>query len=217
MNNICTPYDVKKYTPADDSYSKDLICLCTHRTERVAFSKCYLGLDFYEKVLEAVAPLEADNYKSSLTYAKDAKVFYSDIIYVSDIDGNNSSPDDGNWSIQKKFTDTEIQDLWDNGGMKYWLTGMVFYNTIGYNAVKSSAKGVVKMKDDKAGFESVERLELIDYKKKALKDANDSLDLLLAYMKRKGIKFGASSESDGCSCNGTCSNCRPTRRRRFHF
>lgn len=207
MSNICTVWDVKKNTPMDPSFPDDSVCPNISRIERVAFAKCFLGLDMYTSLKADLNSTDLELWDPDVTYANEAKVIYDGEFYCSTKADNLTSPEDGDWSLMEKFKSKVNNDLWNEGGLKYWLGLMIFYGCMKYTIYKNGAKGLLKIDDDNAGGKTVSLEEYRETKKGIKHDADDQLELLRIYLQPTG----------GEGCDGE-QKCKPRkRRRRFHF
>jgi len=198
---ICTPHEVKKYSPADEAYSTADVCPNISRVERVAFSKCWLGLDKYDEIVADLNETDLPIYEVK-AYSKGDGVTYNGVQYTSDVDINTKTPDDGDWTITRKFKSDEIQALWDEGGLKEWLAFLIFHSSVKFSHFKSSANGTTKA-GDTDGRSKITHEEFVEYKRGIKFAANDSLELLYEYMKRAGILPSSSSSDCGCGEHST--------------
>lgn len=214
MTNICTAFEVIKFSPADESYQTSDIQPNISRVERVAFAQCWLGLSWYNKIKAALSDTSTLPQFEVKAYSEGESVIYEGDFYTSDVNANTKSPDDGDWSPMTKFnTDSEsIQLLWEEGGLKEWLCFRIFHGSVKFSHFKAGSTGLTKAGD--SGDRSKITLdEFQAYKRSILKEANDALELMYIYMKEKGMITESSSEC-GCEGDESCKTCRPPSKRR---
>ena len=110
----------------------------------------------------------------------------------------------------RKFKSDEMQALWDDGGLKEWLCFLIFHASVKFSHYRSSANGTTKA-GDSDGRAKLTLDEFREYKRGIKYGADNSLELLYAYMKENNLLPGASG------CDEDEINCKPPTKRRSRF
>jgi len=224
LKTLITAWEVIKFGPVQKEYPTAYVCNHIKRTERLCFSKCYLGLEFYNKLLSALNKLSGDEYDVTKVYAIEDRICYEGCILKSTIENNTTHPEDDSesyWITVDKFKNECFQELWECH-LRYFLSLKVLYTSIRYSTYQAGAKGLVKHFSDATGVQTVDDKAFNAYKKELNKDAQDELELMFDWMveKQKEGKcdFGIKDVSDACGCeDNSCLPPKKRRKRRFYF
>jgi len=223
MTNLITAAEVVKYGPVDRNYPTEALCTHIPRVELLEFSKCYMGIEFYDKLRDDLVDISSAKGFVEGTYNTGDMIVYKSLVYESTIDGQTVNPQDSlaNWTLTKKFTTPKYNDLWDNG-LKNWLAYAVIYTSIRYNTYKAGSKGLVKTTGDDTGIATVNEREFSSFKSELLNDVEQWLKVIYDYMVRitndKDTTVTYSNIEEISNACGTC--VKPslrTRSRRIHF
>jgi len=191
MSTIITSYEIVKYGPGRENYPTRFLCNHIKKEELLHFSKCYLGLDFRDALIDDLTipdPEAIPKWSASQSggYNIDDIVCYDGCPFISLTDGNTDSPDDtNNWAIPDKFVNPLYNGLWHDGCLKHWLAFCVYHTSVKYSTYDIGAKGITRLKDDETGIETVDLKTFHSVKSEIKDDAEDYLWLMYEYMKRK--------------------------------
>lgn len=230
MPTLITAYEVVKYAPVEPTYPTGDICKHIQRIEALIFKKCWLGWGFHALLKTKLTDISAvPEFDPDITYAEDALVCYDGCVFQSLKDDNDVHINEDEelnpcWQIAPKFTDDCYNQLWNDGGLKYWLAMEIIYKTVRYTAYKAGAKGLLKMVDDNAGSETVSVKEFNAWKGELRIDTDDQMEIMYDWMCEISKATGTACSFisiqkiyDECSGDDTCLSPRKTRRRRWHF
>lgn len=219
---LITSWEVVKYGPVQKDFPAYELCNHIKRAELKAFSKCYLGLDFYNDLLNDLTPIDAEDYDASKTYSKGSVICYEGCVLTSVENNNTTHPDDNEkmspkWVQLQKFKSKCFNDFW-NIHLKYWLSLEVLFTSIRYITYKAGSKGLVTIKDENTGISTVNHKDFVAFKKELKNDADDQLELMFDWLlsNQQSCNFNINKIKDACNQN-SCNAPKVTRRRRFYF
>ena len=218
---IITAWEAVLYSPVAKDYPTAYLKNHILRTERQLFSRCYLGLPFYEQLVADKKEIIAPPYNHNLTYEEGDLVTFDCVVFQSLVDDNDTSPEDNDiedptWKFPDKFNSECYNEIWDEG-LKYWLAFAIIGESLRYSTYQAGAKGLVKMKDDPSFITTVDLKEFAEYKKELINDAENWLDQLYEILKAKyegGCPIDIPKLVEDCK---KCAEPRKRRGRQMHF
>ena len=226
LKTIITAYEVIKYGPFHPDYPTDYVCDHIPRIEQSLFRECYLGVTFYNSLLNDLADYsDVEDYDAAKTYNQDDFICYEGCIWLSLINTNTTHPseDDGTaWKLADKFTTASNNDLWESN-LRYWLAYEVSLTSVDYGTYHMGAHGATKQKADKTGQETVSRGELDQLKRKMRHDADKHIENMLAWMQEHAAGnsespyASISTVADNDCADSTCTPFSQRKARRFYF
>lgn len=144
MRTIQTAFEVKQFSPADESYNTKIICNNLYRAEYSFFVR-WFNSEFYQTLIDDLIVVPAtDAWNSSTVYVEDAYTWYCGRLWQSAIPNNEDVPGETeNWTPVPKFN-TECYENLYNYHLASCLAHNTFLTTIGYSTMQAGAHGVMK-------------------------------------------------------------------------
>lgn len=190
--SLITPNEVRKFSPADAHDSTALRENFIQNKEEKLFN-LYFGWEFYEalvadKIDYEILPNYVGDYSNTTAYTIGQTVQFVDELFTLIVANSTGVAPTSkvNWTRSKKFANDDYNFLWERY-LRTILAFNVLYTSVLYSAIKVTAKGVTKSKDET--FDSVSIKELQTYKEGMKTDIDDVCYNMDLFIQRNADKY----------------------------